>query len=150
MNHIIMRAEQIQKPAWASSAASFCKKVLRKLSLDNCELSVVFCNNEFIRDLNMKFRDRDEPTDILSFSQEEADAFPEKGERVLGDMVISLDMLSANCRRFSVGEEEELKRLLIHGILHLSGRDHRNADPRQPMLILQEKILHELSEETLF
>lgn len=145
-----MRAEQIQKPAWTSRAASFCKKILRKLSLDNCELSVVFCNNEFIRGLNMKFRGRDEPTDILSFSQEEADGFPEKGERVLGDMVISLDMLRANCSRFCVKEEEELKRLLIHGILHLSGRDHRNTDPRQPMLILQEKILHELSEETLF
>jgi probable rRNA maturation factor len=150
MNRVIIRAEEIQKPAWTAAAASFCKKVLRKLSLDNCELSVVFCNNEFIRNLNMRFRRKDEPTDILSFSQEEGGGFPGEGGRVIGDMVISVDMLKQNCREFSVLEEEELKRLLIHGILHLAGQDHADLSPGQPMLVLQEEILHELSEETLF
>jgi probable rRNA maturation factor len=150
MNRVIIRTKEIQKPSWASPAASFCKKVLRKLSLDNYELSVVFCNNEFIRDLNMRFRGKNEPTDILSFSQEEGGGFPGEGVRVMGDMVISLDMLKQNCRDFSVLEEEELKRLLIHGILHLSGQDHRDSSPGQPMLIRQEEILHELSEEKVF
>jgi probable rRNA maturation factor len=150
MNRVIIRAEEIQKPSWAARAEAFCGKVLRKLSLDNCELSVVFCNDGFIRDLNMRFRGRDEPTDILSFSQEEGGGFPGEGARVMGDMVISVDMLGHNCREFRVAEEEELKRLLVHGILHLSGQDHRNADPGQPMLVLQEEILQELSEETVF
>ncbi|MDR1625272.1 MAG: rRNA maturation RNase YbeY [Spirochaetia bacterium] len=150
MNRVMTRAEKIGRPPWAAPAASFCRKVLRKLSLDNCELSVVFCNNEFVRDLNLRFRGKDEPTDILSFSQEEGGGFPGEGARVIGDMVISVDMLARNCREFRVAEEEELKRLLIHGILHLSGQDHQGLNPGQPMLVLQEKILQELSEETLF
>jgi probable rRNA maturation factor len=148
----MIRGEELRRPAWASRAAGFCKKVLRKLHLDNFELSVVFCNNNFIRSLNRRFRGKDEPTDILSFSQEEGAVLPEKagGARVIGDMVISLDMLTANGRDFSVPEEEELKRLLVHGILHLAGKDHAGPGPEEPMLILQEEILQELSEEKIF
>jgi probable rRNA maturation factor len=150
MNRVIIRAREIEKPFRASVAAAFCKKVLRKLSLDNCELSVVFCNNEFMQALNEKFRRKNEPTDILSFSQTEGGVFPGERTCVIGDMVISLDMVKQNCREFSVPEEEELKRLLIHGILHLLGLNHGSVNPDEPMLIRQEEILHELSEERLF
>jgi probable rRNA maturation factor len=152
MNRVMIRGEQMPGPAWAPRAAGFCKKALRKLSLDNFELSVVFCNNDFIRSLNKRFRGKDEPTDILSFPQGEVPVLPGGGEgaRVIGDMVISLDMLRANGRDFSVPEEEELKRLLVHGILHLAGRDHTSSGPEEPMLILQEEILQELSEEKIF
>ena len=161
MNYIRIRAEGMPLPSWAKRAAFFCKKVLRKLSLDNYELSVVFCRDDFIRELNRRFRDKDEPTDILSFSQD--GSFPglqgravvsqsaRGGEvNVIGDMIISLDMLAANSRNFGVTEEEELKRLLVHGILHLAGEDHTGCNPKEPMLIHQEKILQELSEEKIF
>jgi probable rRNA maturation factor len=150
MNRVSIHTEEIKKPSWTSAAVVFCRKVLRKLSLDNCELSVVFCNNEFIQVLNRKFRKKDEPTDILSFSQTEGEGFPKEGTCVIGDMIISLDMVKQNCREFSVPEEEELKRLLIHGILHLSGLNHKSSSPRDPMLVRQEEILHELSEEKVF
>jgi probable rRNA maturation factor len=108
MNRIVIRAHEGEKPKWAPAAAAFCKKVLRRLSLDNYELSVVFCTNEFIRNLNREFRNKDEPTDILSFSQAEGGGFPVMGEgaSVIGDMVISLDMLQETGREFSVTEEE--------------------------------------------
>ncbi|MDR1932227.1 MAG: rRNA maturation RNase YbeY [Spirochaetales bacterium] len=152
MNRIMICAQDREKPKWAAAAAAFCKKVLRKLSLDNYELSVVLCSNGFIRDLNKRFRSKDEATDILSFSQVEGGCFPCAGEgaHVIGDMVISLDMLEETGRKFSVSEEEELKRLLIHGVLHLAGQDHAGSDPRDPMLMRQEEILQELSEEKIF
>ena len=159
MNSIKIRYEGMPLLAWSKRAASFCKKTLRKLSLDNYELSVVFCRDDFIRDLNRKFRAKDEPTDILSFSQD--GSFPglqgaasqsERGgeANVIGDMIISLDMLAVNSRDFGVTEEEELKRLLVHGILHLAGENHAGSSPKEPMLIHQEKILQELSEEKIF
>ena len=152
MNSVTVSVRDIQKPAWMARSISFCKKVLRCLCLDNCELSVVFCTNDFIRSLNKTFRGKDEPTDILSFSQEEGAELPGRGRgaRIIGDMVISLDMLVTNGQDFSVPEEEELKRLLVHGILHLAGQDHKGTGPEEPMLIRQEEILMELSEERIF
>ena len=151
MNSVVIRTEGMPLPAWSKRAAAFCKKALRKLSLDNYELSVVFCRDDFIRDLNKRFRAKDEPTDVLSFSQGEGGSFPEGGGvGLIGDMVISLDMLAANSRDFAVSEEEELKRLLVHGVLHLAGEDHAGCGPEEPMLARQEKILQELSEEKIF
>ena len=150
MNSIKIRAEGMSLPVWSKRAAAFCKKALRKLSLDNYELSIVFCRDAFIQDLNRRFRAKDEPTDVLSFSQEEGDSFPGGGGGLIGDMVISLDMLAANSRDFAVAEEEELKRLLIHGVLHLAGENHADCSPKDPMLVHQERILKELSEEKIF
>jgi rRNA maturation RNase YbeY len=67
-----------------------------------------------------------------------------------GDIIISLHTLGENAEYFGVEEEEELKRLLIHGILHLSGMDHSDNSPEQEMLIYQEKILTRLSGVKIF
>ncbi|MDY4609289.1 MAG: rRNA maturation RNase YbeY [Sphaerochaetaceae bacterium] len=64
--------------------------------------------------------------------------------RMLGDMVISLDSLKRNADYFSVSEDEELYRLLIHGVLHLLGEDHATNDPSEPMLQKQEGLLIQL------
>ena len=64
-----------------------------------------------------------------------------KTRYVAGDIVISIDSLKKNAIEFSVSENEELKRLIIHSILHLSGMDHGDNSKDQPMLILQEDIL---------
>jgi probable rRNA maturation factor len=63
---------------------------------------------------------------------------------VLGDMVISLDTLKRNALSFSVEEEEELTRLLIHGLLHLLGEDHESNEVQEPMLVKQEQLLHQV------
>ena len=60
---------------------------------------------------------------------------------VAGDIVISIDSLKKNAINFFVSENEELKRLIIHSILHLSGMDHSDNSKDQPMLVLQEDIL---------
>ena len=64
--------------------------------------------------------------------------------RLLGDMVISLDSLKRNADYFSVSEDEELYRLLIHGVLHLLGEDHSTNEPSEPMLKKQEQLLIQL------
>ena len=118
----------------------FILNVLDKLGKQNWNLSVLFCNNAVIQELNKQYRNLDEPTDVLSFIMGET-----AGERYMaGDIAISLEMAEENARCFGIFIDDELRRLLIHGILHLSGMDHKSNDKDEPMLILQEKILAEL------
>ncbi|NLZ77470.1 MAG: rRNA maturation RNase YbeY [Spirochaetales bacterium] len=116
---------------------------LDHLGIGPCEVSVSFVSDEAIRRLNDRYRSLDEPTDVLSFPQEE------EGEsfgpvRILGDIVISLDTMERNALVFDVEPPIELRRLLIHGVLHLLGRDHATNEEREEMLLLQEKILGHL------
>lgn len=132
-------------------------QTLDLLGQESCEFSVSFVSDATMQDLNREYRDKDEPTDILSFAQQdevEDFSWPEvqyEGEEslpveveVLGDMVISLDTLKRNALSFSVKEEEELTRLLIHGLLHLLGEDHESNEAQEPMLVKQEQLLHQV------
>ena len=65
---------------------------------------------------------------------------------MLGDILICPQVLSRNAASFGVTENEELRRLLIHGVLHLSGDNHSTNDPSEPMLIRQEAVLKKLGE----
>ncbi|MDK2859347.1 MAG: putative rRNA maturation factor [Sphaerochaeta sp.] len=149
--------EQFAVQAPSPLVVEYLENVLAFLGQSSCECSVNFVSDRTIQELNREYRDKDEPTDILSFVQEEdiedfswpevqlgmPDSPPEE-IRVLGDMVISLDALKRNALSFSVEPDEELFRLLIHGLLHLLGEDHSSNDADEPMLIKQEEILHQL------
>ncbi len=133
------------------------QQVLALLEQPACEFSVSFVSDEAMQELNRTYRGKDEPTDILSFVQEddvedftwpevvfeESGALPEE-IHLLGDMVISLDTLKRNALSFSVEPDEELHRLLIHGLLHLLGEDHKTNDSEEPMLVKQEQLLQQV------
>ena len=127
----------------------FLNKVLAELKLSNVEFSVSFIDEDHMHQMNMEFRDIDDSTDILSFAAEDDDGFgfvsAGRRKRVLGDMLICPEVLGRNAQSFNVSDNEELRRLLIHGVLHLSGDNHQTNDPSEPMLIRQEKILAKLS-----
>ena len=142
MNTIVISWQDIPEATWGSAVEPFLQTALTQLEHSNWDVSVVFCGDAFIHELNKTYRHIDGPTDVLSFEQ--GDEYEdEEGELRFnaGDIVISLDSLRANAETFNVTMNEELKRLLLHGILHLSGMDHSDNDPQQPMLQLQEKIL---------
>jgi probable rRNA maturation factor len=143
VNRVEVTVRDIDPLPWADECRAFLKSVMQALNMRDTEISVVFCDNEFIRDLNRVYRGKDEPTDVLSFSQEEAEGPNDDAPRVLGDVVVSLDMVKENAFQFDVSEDEELKRLLIHGLLHLHGMSHDGPSPEQEMLRLQERILHD-------
>ncbi|UTC65852.1 MULTISPECIES: rRNA maturation RNase YbeY [unclassified Treponema] len=121
---------------------NFISTVLNDLNLDNWDISLLFCDDGFIRNLNKQYRNIDSPTDVLSFEQGD-EYFDDEGEKrfMAGDIVISLDSLNFNAEEFNVGIDEELKRLIVHGILHLNGMDHSDNSPEQEMLKFQEKLL---------
>jgi probable rRNA maturation factor len=150
MNHVSVNAEEVALPEWSTSMSRFALKVLDEIKRDNWELSILLCGDKTITALNSQYRNKFEPTDILSFALGET--VQERGETVYmpGDLVISLDTLRENAKYFDASEDEELRRLLIHGILHLDGMDHETTDKEEPMLIFQEEILDRLKNEHIF
>lgn len=132
---------------------NYLERVLSCVGLSNVEFSVTFATEDHIHELNKQYRDIDDSTDILSFAAEDEDPdetpfFVSTDEaRILGDMIICPEVLAFNAQTFDVSKEEELKRLLIHGVLHLSGENHSTNDSSEPMLIHQEEILKACSEK---
>lgn len=151
-NRIIVGADEgIAVPSWIGLVEPFMTKVLDRLDIDNWELSVLFCSDPFIADLNKKYRNMDGPTDVLSFEQ--GDEYIDDEDITwfnAGDIVISLDALKKNAEQFEVPVNEELKRLLVHGILHLDGMDHENNSPEQEMLQFQEHLLAGFGADIVF
>jgi len=80
------------------------------------EISVLFCGDRAMRALNRRYRGMDAPTDVL--------AFPAESRGLLGDIVISVPYASREARRRGEPPAREIDRLLVHGLLHLSGYDH--------------------------
>jgi len=89
---------------------------------ENCELSIVFCDDDFIQKLNNEYLGRNRPTDVLAFPIEESDFEPEV--KLLGDVVISIETASRQALKFRHSLGLEIVFLLTHGILHLLGYDH--------------------------
>ena len=111
-------------------------KILAMLDERDAELSVALVANEEIKKLNAKYRRKSKATDVLSFP---AGASP--AERLLGDVVISLDKAKEQAEDGGWTLEEEIDRLLIHGILHLLGYDHeRSRKAAGIMRALEKKI----------
>ncbi|MDQ7815131.1 MAG: rRNA maturation RNase YbeY [Patescibacteria group bacterium] len=103
-------------------------------------LSVVFITPVKMRKLNKKWRKIDKSTDVLSFPVDEA--VPEKaGVRVLGDIFICPSYVADAAREIGVDFDEQLLRVLVHGVLHLLGFDHERRDDKGKMLRLQERLL---------
>jgi probable rRNA maturation factor len=145
MNRINVNVEEVPPPVWEKKAKAYILKVLHFLEKDKWDLSVLFCGNSWIRQLNLRYREKDEATDVLSFTLGETI----RGRYLPGDIVISLETLDENAGYFKVNPDEELRRLLIHGILHLNGMDHKTNKAEEPMLQLQEKILASLAGECI-
>lgn len=133
-----------------SGRKGLCRRdVLRRLAERICssesirtpvDLSVLFCDDAFIRRLNRTYRNVDRPTDVLAFSQEDA---PRAGSthRVLGDLVISLQTVERRCRGDAKRMREEIRLLFCHGLLHLLGYKHGSAAERKVMNTRQAELL---------
>jgi probable rRNA maturation factor len=102
------------------------------------ELSVSFIDDVEMQELNSQYRGKDKPTDVLSFSQLEGEEDFFGAPLVLGDLVISIDTCKAQAVEYGVTEEQELLRLMIHGVLHLMGYDHEDV-PESEVIRMQTK-----------
>ena len=107
-------------------AASYGKKV--------GEIAYIFCSDEKILEVNRQYLEHDYYTDIITFDYTE-------GNRISGDLFISLDTVRTNAEQFDQAYERELHRVIIHGVLHLIGFDDLTDE--------EEKVMREKEEEAL-
>lgn len=111
---------------------------------EHAEVSVVFVDDEYIRELNSQYRGKDTATDVLSFALDEGDE-PEvlagPDECLLGDIVISLETAVRQAEDFSHSLEREIAYLTVHGMLHLVGYDHENDEAEKARMREREEYI---------
>jgi probable rRNA maturation factor len=116
-------------------------RALEVLGLNKAELSIALVSDAQIKRLNKLYRNKDKPTDVLSFP------IGEKVEDwlILGDIVISVDTAKRQAQELGYSLEEELKRLLVHGLVHLLGYEHElGGEEEKRFFELEEFVLREL------
>lgn len=149
---LIGMQDGLEEPSWLSHVEPFIQKIMKRLGYDGEEISIMFCDDNQIRELNKTFRNIDSATDVLSFENDGEYSDDEGVWKTVGDIAISLDTLPVNAEYFKTDVNTELKRLLIHGIMHLNGMDHGEEHieagkvPECEMLVLQEKVLSEYND----
>jgi probable rRNA maturation factor len=122
------------------------KMLLKDLGYPESSVSILITDNKEIAELNEKFRNKSGPTDVLSFAMQEG-LIDEHVEAELGDLVISLDKAESQAIELNVTIQEELARLLVHGMLHLMGYDHENVSKAEALKMKrkEEEMLEILS-----
>ncbi len=108
-----------------------------------CEISLLLCDNDFIKDLNARYRQKDSATDVLSFPQFDSreEIMAENEELLLGDIIISMERAREQAEEFGHSIERECFYLLVHGLLHLLGYNHKSSEEEREMRFKEEAIL---------
>lgn len=126
------------------------QKALETFVEEDYEVSISFVDNHEIRDLNKQYRSKDTETDVLSFPLMEFEVTEEnynneeeyvQEDRLLGDIVISLERAQEQAEEYGHSFERELAFLVVHGVLHLLGMDHEDEEQEREMSKKQEEIL---------
>ncbi|SHF71760.1 rRNA maturation RNase YbeY [Salegentibacter echinorum] len=94
--------------------SAWIKKVISSEGKSLGEINYIFCDDDYLYKINLRFLKHDTYTDIISFDNSQED-------ELHGDIFISTDRVTENAREYNVDFSEELKRVIIHGILHLCG-----------------------------
>ncbi len=109
------------------SLTEIASRILSDLDRNDAELSILVTDDAEIRSLNSAYRGKDSATDVLSFSQSEGEELA-GGHDLLGDVVISMDAAVRQSLEMEHCVGDEMRRLLVHGVLHLLGYDHEKGE----------------------
>ena len=112
-------------------------KTIEAESCSQGEINYIFCDDEYLHKLNVEFLHHDTLTDIISFDYS-------IGKIVHGDIFISVERVADNAQDFKVTFEEELARVIIHGILHLCGYKDKTDEDAQVMRLKENHYLNQL------
>ena len=125
------------------SVEKLARKILSEKSLnDKAVISIIFCDNKTLNNFKIKYFDEDVFTDIVTFKIEDK-PFLE------AELYISTEMAIENAKEFKVSLDNEIIRLISHGILHLIGYDDRNNSSSKKMFSVQEEIVEKFEDSIL-
>jgi probable rRNA maturation factor len=111
-----------------------------KFNLESPSVSLVFNTKAQIQKLNKAWRQKDKPTDVLSFSALEGGEFPAADGRFLGEIFICLDIAESQAKEYKNTFQQEVNKLFIHGMVHLLGYDHEDDDEYLEMQQIEDEI----------
>ena len=123
------------------------EKVGELYGVENGEVSVTLTNNDYIHQLNRKYRQIDRPTDVLSFALNESEEPAVTGGpavNVLGDIIISVERANEQAAEYGHSLRREVAFLTVHGMLHLLGYDHMEEADRLEMEKEQKYVMEQL------
>ncbi len=109
-----------------STITSWIKALITSEGYKLEEINYVFCDDEYLHNLNVEFLNHDTLTDIISFDYT-------VGKLIQGDIFISIERVKENALDFSVPFEEELQRVMAHGVLHYCGYKDKTDDDEKQM-----------------
>ena len=125
------------------SVEKLARKILSEKSLNNkAVISIIFCDNKTLNNFKIKYFDEDVFTDIVTFKIEDK-PFLE------AELYISTEMAIENAKEFKVSLDNEIIRLVSHGILHLIGYDDNNNSLSKKMFSVQEEIVEKFEDSVL-
>lgn len=139
--------EELEFPQeYIDNVVRAAKKVGELYGVENGEVSVTLTNNDYIHQLNKKYRGIDRPTDVLSFALNESDepAIADAAINILGDLVISVERAEEQAKDFGHSVRREMAFLTVHGMLHLLGYDHMEEEERAEMENEQRYVMEKL------
>lgn len=113
---------------------NWIKKVVSDKGFEVGEINYIFCDDAYLHKLNVEFLQHDTLTDIISFDNS-------LGRLINGDIFISVERVEDNAKDFKVFFDEELHRVLIHGVLHYMGFKDKSDDEKQEMRNLENNAL---------
>ena len=119
--------------------SAWVKSVAQSLGKKIGDVAYIFCNDEKILEVNREYLQHDYYTDIITFDYTEENT-------ISGDLFISLDTVRSNSEQLGVSYDQELRRVIIHGILHLCGIDDKGPGEREIMEEHENKALAMLND----
>ena len=137
--------EEIEELETVKSVLNYA---IKKEKLENVIFNVIIVDNNYIHELNRDYRHIDRETDVITFAlEDEKDMVVPDGERVLGDIYISIDKAKSQAKEYGHSLLRELTFLAVHGFYHLLGYDHMTKEEEEIMFSKQEEVLHECNIE---
>lgn len=157
-NRVDIVADGLEPPSWIPDLSDYARHVLRRLNIADWDVSIVLASDVVMQRLNREWRGRNEVTDVLSFCAFEGGGpeivdgaeISDRPTLAAGDIVLCPERIFAQASDFETTADEELRRVVIHGILHLAGHTHETSDfDTEPMLLMQEQLLNSIKETIL-
>ena len=142
-----------EEPLYEKIVKRVLEKCFKEENITDSKLyiTITLTTPNHIQEINKKYREIDNPTDVLSFPMFERKELEEKirkkdflHEDILGDIIISIERVEEQAKEYGHSFERELSYMIVHGFYHLMGYDHIEENDKKEMRAKEEKVLNEL------
>ena len=114
--------------------SNWLNNCIQDLDYKTGEISIIFCSDDYLLDINKKYLNHDYFTDIITFNYNEKNT-------IIGDLFISIDRVRENAKELKVDFNNELFRVIIHGVLHLCGYNDKTQDQQKEIRAKEDEFL---------